>query len=205
LGVDVFFGALDDGVECVVFCEQMGAEGIEKFCHELEIDPEDPVLLAFAYHINASEMGCFYKDEFINGLEKLKLDSIDGIKHYFVTLRKELENTNALKLIYKYVFELGKSEPEQKCIDVEMAVGLLNLLLAPRYNHAKNFVEFLNQQPNTKVINMDQWTNFLEFCTSVNEDCSNYDESAAWPTLLDEYVQWLRNGRKLLTSSQQGW
>eukprot|EP01089_Gocevia_fonbrunei_P019542 TRINITY_DN6949_c0_g1_i4.p1 TRINITY_DN6949_c0_g1~~TRINITY_DN6949_c0_g1_i4.p1 ORF type:complete len:289 (-),score=59.15 TRINITY_DN6949_c0_g1_i4:169-1035(-) len=185
--------------------EQMGGEAIEKFCNEIDIDPEDPVLLALSYHLNASEMGCFYRDEFINGFEKLKLDSIEGIKNYVPTLRKELDNQATLKPIYKYVFELGKNEPEQKCIEVDMAVGLLNLLLSNRYVHAKNFVEYLGQQTSTRAINLDQWTNLLEFCATVSEDCSNYDESAAWPTLLDEYVQWLQNGRKLLTSSQQGW
>lgn len=28
----------------------------------------------------------------------------------------------------------------------------------------------------------------------VAADCSNYDESAAWPLLLDNYVEWRRKG-----------
>jgi len=35
------------------------------------------------------------------------------------------------------------------------------------------------QQTNYKVINKDQWTQFLEFSESVKSDFSNYDENAA--------------------------
>lgn len=167
--------------------EKIGAEGIEKFCQELEVDPEDPVLVAFSFHLNATELGAWKKEEFVPGLEKLKLDNMDSIKDYFNgTLRKELKNTATLKPIFKYAFDLGKNDPQQKTIGVEMAEGFLKMLLTG-YPHATNFVEFL-QQTGTKGLNHDQWTNLFEFCVTVNPTCSNYDETSAWPCILDEYV-----------------
>jgi DCN1-like protein 4/5 len=43
-------------------------------------------------------------------------------------------------------------------------------------------------------MNMDQWTGFLRFCEEVEikPDLSNYDESQAWPLLVDNYVEWAR-------------
>ncbi|KAF8932737.1 hypothetical protein BGZ58_006844 [Dissophora ornata] len=57
--------------------------------------------------------------------------------------------------------------------------------------HEKRFVEFLEVKKPVKVINKDQWYNFLDFSDSIAEDMSNYDgASSAWPVLLDEYVEW---------------
>jgi len=94
--------------------ELINAEGIEKFCRDLELDTEDPVLLVISYHLNAFELGCFYRDEFCNGLGKLKLDSIEGIKKYISTWRKELESVSTLKQIYRFVFNLGKNRLSSK-------------------------------------------------------------------------------------------
>jgi len=50
------------------------------------------------------------------------------------------------------------------------------------------------EQTEYKAMNMDQWTGFLHFCEEVEikPDLSNYDESQAWPLLVDNYVEWAR-------------
>lgn len=169
----------------------IGPEGIERLCKEIEIDPDDVVLLVLAYQLNASEMGYFYRDEWVNGLEKLKLDTIDKLKAHVEVMRKELDDLEKLKAMYRWLFGFAKSAPEQKCVDIDTAIGILNLFLAPKFNHAKHFVEFLQSHPGSvKALNLDQWTSLYEFAVTVKEDFSNYDENGAWPCVMDDYVQW---------------
>ncbi|TYG67153.1 hypothetical protein ES288_D05G055400v1 [Gossypium darwinii] len=48
-------------------------------------------------------------------------------------------------------------------------------------------------QNDYKVINSDQWINFLRFCKEISfPDLENYDAIQAWPLILDNYVEWMR-------------
>jgi DCN1-like protein 1/2 len=72
--------------------DQIGPAGMEKFCQDLEVDPEDVqalsnsflaimsrsnlpflqvVTLVIAYHMKAQQMGCFTREEFMKGFETL--------------------------------------------------------------------------------------------------------------------------------------
>ncbi|KAI8619014.1 Cullin binding-domain-containing protein [Chytriomyces sp. MP71] len=63
-----------------------------------------------------------------------------------------------------------------------------------QYRHVDEFLAYLDDEAadDVKVINKDQWMSFYDFCSSVRADLSNYDESSAWPVILDEYVEWVR-------------
>lgn len=73
----------------------IGPAGMEKFCSDLEVDPEDVrnifrspshnpiqfterfnqvVTLVMAYHLKAQQMGSFSKEEFMKGFESLGYD-----------------------------------------------------------------------------------------------------------------------------------
>jgi len=168
----------------------IGPEGIEKFCHDLDISPEDAVTLVIAYHLNAQEMGYFTQKEWLEGFEKLGLDSVEGIKGYLPTFRHELEDQNTFKNIYRFAFFFAKEDPDKKIVDLEIAAGMLALVMSERYPLAKSFSEFLKVQESYKALNLDQWMSFYEFCKVVGNDFSNYDENSAWPCIIDEWVEW---------------
>jgi len=172
--------------------DQIGPAEIEKYCADLEVDPEDVVMIVLAYHLKCKEMGYFAKDEFIKGFEILGCDTLDKMKAQLPKLKKDLDDTAKFQAIYKYAFQFAK-EGEQKCIGVEIAQGLLNLLLVDRYPVAKSFVEFLKGQEQYKVLNADQWASLLEFCKLIQPDFTNYDENGAWPCILDEWVAWVKH------------
>jgi len=186
----------EESTEDTPVADQMiGPDGLERFCTDMSIDPEDSVLLGLCFHLNASEMGVIYRDEWMSGFEKLQLDSIKKIKDYVNgSVRKDLEDPEKLKTVYKFVFNFAKANKDQKYIDAETAIGLLTLLLSNRFYHIKNFVEYLQTQTGTiKVINLDQWTSLYEFASTMKEDLSNYDENGAWPCIMDDYVQWMKS------------
>jgi len=73
----------------------------------------------------------------------------------------------------------------------------LRLILSGRVDEQRltTFVEFLTnaKDESYKRITLDQWTSFLDFCYEV-EDLSEYDEnSSAWPVLIDDYVDYMKN------------
>jgi len=168
--------------------DRIGPTGIETFCNDVDVDPEDVLLIVLAYHLNATEMGYFSREEFINGFTTLKIDSTSKLKNNFSQFKKDLENPAVFKEIYKYAFNFAK-ERDKKIIELELAEGLLRLLLKG-YNHVELFLAFLKQQSSYKSVNLDQWMSILEFTKTIKPDFSNYDENGAWPVLLDEFVDW---------------
>jgi DCN1-like protein 4/5 len=175
--------------------DEIGATGMERFCQDLEIDPEDVITLVIAYHLKAQQMGCFTKEEFMKGFEALGLDTLDKIKRHMAKFRAELDDATTFKNIYRFTFDFSK-EPQQKCIDIEIAQVLIGLLLVDRYPLASSFLEFLKQQDSYKGLNVDQWTSLLEFCKTIDLNFANYDENGAWPCVLDEWVSWAKEKKE---------
>lgn len=171
--------------------EQIGPEGVEQLCKDIGVDPEDVLVLVFAWHLNAQRMGFFGKDEFINGLQKLGADNLSKLKGQMTNFRRDLEDHVKFKDIYRFAFGFAK-ERESKILDLPTADALLALVLGNRYQHTEPLRQFLKEQTTYKSVNLDQWMNILEFSKSIKADLSNYDENSAWPVLLDEYCEWAK-------------
>jgi len=171
--------------------QQIGPEGVEQFCKDLGVDPDDIVMLVFAWHLNAQRMAFFSKEEFINGLQKLGVDGISKLKSQLNNFKKDLEDQAKFKDIYRFAFGYAK-EKESKILDLPSADALLGLVLGTRYPHTEPLRQYLKEQTTYKSINLDQWMNILEFSKSIKADLSNYDENSAWPVLLDEYTEWAK-------------
>jgi len=170
--------------------QAIGPDGIEKLCADLDISPEDIVVMVFAYHLNAQEMGYFTKKEFIEGCEKLGIDSIESMNEQIAKMKEELNDSIKFKNVYRFAFLFAKEDADQKVLELQLASGLLSLLMDERYPIVNSFIEFLKVQQTYKGLNMDQWMNLLEFCKVVGNDFSNYDENGAWPCIIDEWVEW---------------
>jgi len=171
--------------------QQIGPEGIEQLCKDIGVDPEDVLVLVFAWHLNAQRMAFFSKEEFLSGLQKLGVDSLPKLKGQLNTFKKDLEDQAKFKDIYRFAFGFAK-EKESKILDLPTADALLALVLGTRYPHTEPLRQFLKEQTTYKSINQDQWMNILEFSKSIKADLSNYDENSAWPVLLDEYCEWAK-------------
>jgi len=169
----------------------MEVDGIMSFLEDIEIDPEDSVTLVICYHLNASELGYFSKEEFMTGFQKLNVDTIEKIKSIIPFLRNQLSDPSMLREIFRYSFDFYKESEQKKGIEKEVAVTLLKILVSGK-PHVDQFAAFLQSQDSYKVINLDQWLLFLEFSAQVQVDFSDYDPSGAWPCIIDEYVEWAK-------------
>ncbi|KAF9155865.1 DCN1-like protein 5 [Linnemannia schmuckeri] len=172
--------------------EQIGPAGIAKLCEDIDVSLETVDMLVLAYHLEADTMPIFTKDEWAKGMKKLEIDSVERLKAKLPGLVEKLKDPAHFKEFYRYIFMFAK-DSEQKCMPVDTACAMISTVMKGR-PHEQRFVEYLGVKKPIKVINKDQWYNFLDFSDTISEDLSNYDGlSSAWPVLLDEYVEW-RNG-----------
>eukprot|EP00243_Klebsormidium_subtile_P010812 TRINITY_DN5900_c0_g1_i2.p1 TRINITY_DN5900_c0_g1~~TRINITY_DN5900_c0_g1_i2.p1 ORF type:complete len:235 (-),score=37.53 TRINITY_DN5900_c0_g1_i2:345-1049(-) len=191
----------------------IGPTGVEKLCDDLGISTTDIRILLLAWRLKASRMGYFSRDEWRQGLKALRVDSLDKLKRVLPSLQDEVANPYTFKEFYQFAFrfcltggysdpaqldpekhitvKIPFAEPLQKTVDIETATVMLELVLGT-HPHLPTFVHFLQEQKEYKAINLDQWTAFLRFCNEVKPDLSNYDESQAWPLLLDNFVEWAK-------------
>ena len=67
-----------------------------------------------------------------------------------------------------------------KLVDLETSVDMLELLLDEQtYPFISPFKRYLQEQKSYRCMNKDQWLSFLEFCKTIEEDFSNYDENGS--------------------------
>lgn len=165
-------------------------EGMEKFCEDIGVEPENIVMLVIAFKLSAKQMGYFTSEEWEQGMSSMQCDNADKLKSRLEELRSLLNDQVQFKNIYRYAFDFARDK-DQRCIDIDIAKGMLKLLLGSKWPKFPQFWQFL-EQSKYKVLNRDQWNNVLEFSRSIKPDLSNYDVDGAWPVLIDEFVEWYK-------------
>ncbi|OUM65960.1 hypothetical protein PIROE2DRAFT_22851, partial [Piromyces sp. E2] len=124
-------------------------------------------------------MGYFEYEEWLKGMKKMGTDTMEKLKQKLPELENYLQDPIFFNNIYKYAYNFSKID-NQKYIDLEVAIGLWKILLnesnCPIIN---SFIEFLNVKQHVKVINRDQWSNFLEFSNNIPTDLNTYDDAGA--------------------------
>lgn len=181
--------------------DTLGPEGMEKFCEDIAVQPENVVMLVLAYKMNARQMGFFTLAEWLKGLSDLSCDTISKTQQKLDYLRNLLNEPHTFKGIYRYAYDFARDK-DQRSMDMETARVMLHLLLGKHWPLFSQFAQFLDQSK-YKVINKDQWCNILEFSRTINHDLSNYDLDGAWPVMLDEFVEWLKGQRGEAMSSTE--
>ncbi|EDL78539.1 DCN1-like protein 5 isoform X1 [Phodopus roborovskii] len=168
--------------------EVVGPEGMEKFCEDIGVEPENIIMLVLAWKLEAESMGFFTKEEWLKGMTSLQCDCTEKLQSRFDFLRSQLNDISSFKNIYRYAFDFARDK-DQRSLDIDTAKSMLALLLGRTWPLFSVFYQYL-EQSKYRVMNKDQWYNVLEFSRTVHADLSNYDEDGAWPVLLDEFVEW---------------
>jgi len=109
--------------------DEIAIDGTLKFCEDLDVNPEDVVLLAVAYELKSPGVGAFPKQGWVDGWKKLQCDSIPKMKAQLAQLNSKLANdTDYLQAVYTFTFEFAKSEG-QRSIPIDTAIAFWGLLL----------------------------------------------------------------------------
>ena len=84
-----------------------------KFLDDLDLSPESKLVLIIAWKFRAETQCEFTKDEFMNGMMDLGVDSIDKLKTRLSSLENELRDPQKFKDFYHFTFNYAKN-PGQK-------------------------------------------------------------------------------------------
>ncbi|KAK6915113.1 Potentiating neddylation domain, partial [Dillenia turbinata] len=169
-------------------------EGIETLCSDIEVDYTDVRILMLAWKMQAEKQGYFTLEEWRRGLKALRVDTISKLRKALPELEKEVRRPSNFVDFYSYAFCYCLTEEKQKSIDIESICELLDLVLSSQHrSQVDSLVQYLKIQNDYKVINMDQWMGFFRFCNEISfPDLKNYDPELAWPLILDNFVEWIK-------------
>ncbi|KAI9173122.1 DCN1-like protein 5 [Blastocladiella emersonii ATCC 22665] len=178
--------------------DQIGPEGIEKLCGDLDLDPSSFEVLVLAYTLGAKQMGYFSRTEWSIAMARLELDNCTKLKTYLTSTANAMladPSGTDFRCLYRYAYDFSRAEG-QKSVDLASAMAMLSVVFPDAHalgGVRARFVEFLDHQTNAKVITRDQWTNLPEFWArdGAARDPAGYDfEASAWPSLFDDFMKW---------------
>nr|CAD7401043.1 unnamed protein product [Timema cristinae]CAD7429539.1 unnamed protein product [Timema monikensis] len=172
--------------------DAMLADGIERLCADLNVSPDEFKVLVLAWRFNAEQMCRFTRPEFVNGCRALRADSTKAIQARLPEVVAEVaKNPDMFKDLYRFTFRFGlDSESGQRILPSEMAVCLWRLVFSVREPAIlSRWLFFLDSHPHVRGIPRDTWNMFLNFSEVVGEDLSSYDDTEAWPSLFDDFVE----------------
>lgn len=94
-----------------MFLHLVGPEGMEKFCEDIGVEPENVAMLVLAYKMGAKQMGFFTKTEWMKGLTDLQCDTASKVQCKLDYLRGLLNDPNNFKIIYRYAYDFARVRP----------------------------------------------------------------------------------------------
>ncbi|XP_050540948.1 DCN1-like protein 3 isoform X3 [Daktulosphaira vitifoliae] len=187
--VQKLFDCYKDSVEDLILID-----GIERLCSDLQMSPEEFRILVLAWKCDAHQMCRFTRTEFINGCSSLQVDTIPLMKIKLTEMTNDLNyNNEEFKSLYRFTFKFGLDNVVgQRILPVDTAIVLWQLVFSKRKPAIlQRWLTFLETQDNIRGIPKDTWNMFLNFAESVfNGDLSNYDDTEAWPSIFDDFVEY---------------
>jgi len=174
--------------------------GLQDLCQALHMDPAtDIAVLVLAWKCKTRTMGSITKEEFLQGMQGLHVDSLNSLISRTTDMREMVRDASSAQFrdFYRFVFEISR-EPGSKVLELDVAVALLDLLLGC-FALTSKFRAFLGRKEGLRAMSVDQWQSFLEFCKLHSSGLQNYDSDGACkcyagPVLIDEFVAWLQAG-----------
>ncbi|XP_039290985.1 LOW QUALITY PROTEIN: DCN1-like protein 3 [Nilaparvata lugens] len=170
------------------------ADGIERLCQHLSLDPSEFRVLVLAWKMNAGQMCRFTREEFTGGCKAMRVDSLRSLQSRLTELSDDvIHQPDTFKDLYRFTFRFGLDPAQhQRILPTEMAVLLWRLVFS---NHSQpppileRWLRFLECHPHVRGVPRDTWNMFLNFAESVGDDLSSYDDAEAWPSLFDDFVE----------------
>jgi len=178
------------------------ADGIERLCADLNLHPEEYRVLILAWNLRASTMCCFTRAEFVTGCQRLGADSLAGISTALPGMLEEVRSSRSeFKDMYRWSYRFAlDSDTGQRTLPIEVAITLWQLVFTEsRPLLLDQWLQFLvaplpHGGGALRGITRDTWdmfVNFVEVVGGASESLAAYDDTEAWPSLFDDFVEWM--------------
>ncbi|CAB0016533.1 unnamed protein product [Nesidiocoris tenuis] len=168
-------------------------EGIERLCADLSLSPDDFKVLILAWKLDAGQMCRFTRDEFVGGCRSLGVESVRAIKEKLPEIATQVaSNPDVFKDLYRFTFRFGLDNTVgQRILPIETAVILWRLVFTVREPPIlERWLRFLDKHRDVfRGVPRDTWNMFLNFSEAVGDDLSVYDDTEAWPSVFDDFVE----------------
>ncbi|KAH6893302.1 Cullin binding-domain-containing protein [Thelonectria olida] len=167
---------------------------------KLNVNIENAELLLALEIVQAPTVGVVTKKGYVDGWKSTGV----GASHqeHATHIRKLTSNlstdSNLFKKVYKYTFVLGR-ENDQKALTLENALIYWDILFSDpgviwkskNHNWLDLWKKFLGEKW-TRSVNRDMWNMTLEFArkSMADETLSFWNEDGAWPSVIDDFVEW---------------
>ena len=190
--------------------DKIGAEGTMRYLQSLSVALDEPALLAVLTQCGAPALSELARDGFVAGWAQRGADTLVKQRAQADAFRGQLRaDADFFRAVYRHTFVLGKGAegPGARAVALDTAVEFWRLLfdadtgwpwrspdgtawLAP-------WTDFL-QARWKKSVGRDLWDQTLAFARRTAEDGSLkwWSEDQAWPSVVDEFVEFVKAERK---------
>jgi len=178
-------------------------EKLQQFFSDMKIDPAGVGPLAIAWKLGAAAPGEFTRHEFVKGWNELGVDTVDKLRDKVAEIIKSLADKAAYKDFYRWLFTFARENSEIKSLDTEVALDLWNTVFPGNWGLADKWIAFIQKQNELakakkggiKCVSRDIWDQVLEFSRDIQPDLSNWEDDGAWPVIIDEFVEFVNEGK----------
>lgn len=181
--------------------DEIDIDGTVVYFQDLGVDLADPVGLAIAEQLESPAEGRFTRIGFVLGWNKADVTSVPDMQQAVEKMKTMMKTDKAyFKKVYRFTFMYILPE-RARSLPSETAVAYWGLLLGDGDridpDILQEWTDFV-QQVYKKNISKDTWNMILEFAEYLTEDpqLENYDLEGSWPSIIDEFVEHMRNKGK---------
>lgn len=173
--------------------EDIDIEGTIEYLEDLDIDPEQYEALLLSWYLNSESTGQFQKKQFLDKWSENKIYDLAAMRKKINQLSDDTMNDGELfDKIYNWTFGF-LAEPNQKKLTKEDAVQNWKLLFDKKYSDSGDWLEYIDKNW-SDGISRDNWYMTNEFMKEYKKEdykLSEHDESGAWPSIIDGFVEYL--------------
>lgn len=185
-------------------------DGTIKYLEDMKIAPDELDSLTLLYFLKSKSMGIFLRQEFVSAWRKASISSIESMAPYIRLMTSGLLSRDPeFDLLYKFTYGFLLEQDGQKLLPYDLCIDYWRLLLIEgKYKGNASLVKRLDQwcvfieTEQQRGISRDTWDMFILFIREIilpdPEEMKEYDDMAAWPSVIDEYIQYLRENKLMV-------
>ena len=162
-----------------------------EFLEDLGVEPDDKVVLVLCQMFDCKQGGVVRRSEWEHGMRRLKCGSVAELSSRLDYLRAMLALPENFQSIYRYAFMINL-EPPKKLLERDTAIALWELLFdTDSFALLEEWVAFVRAN-GPDLVSKDVFFQVHLFSKKFRRDLSAWEDDGAWPILIDEFVEHMK-------------